>query len=181
MGRSGELLGEQPKAAGASMIVKLTNFLVLDAFKISGLRGISSCVVVPVATGMALSLTLLALKQSKPNAKYVLWPRIDQKTCLKCIITAGLVPIVIHNRLEGDEVRTDIGLLEEEIKLKEPENILCVLSTTSCFTPRAIDRVIEIAILCARYNIGHIINNAYGLQSSKCTHLISEAFLQEYR
>ncbi len=35
--------------------------------------------------------------------------------------------------------------------------------------------VVEIAKLCKSYDIPHVINNAYGLQSSKCMHLISEA------
>ena len=43
----------------------------------------------PVATGMSLVMTLLTLKQQRPGAKYVIWPRIDQKSCFKCILTAG--------------------------------------------------------------------------------------------
>jgi hypothetical protein len=26
------------------------------------------------------------------SAQYVIWPRIDQKTCLKAIVTAGMTP-----------------------------------------------------------------------------------------
>jgi O-phospho-L-seryl-tRNASec:L-selenocysteinyl-tRNA synthase len=37
IGRSGELSAEQPKAAGSSLILKLTHYLVLDALKLSGL------------------------------------------------------------------------------------------------------------------------------------------------
>ncbi len=48
--------------------------------------------------------------------------------------------MVIPNRLEGDEVRTDLEALEREIKEKGAESILCILSTTSCFAPRAPDR-----------------------------------------
>lgn len=33
----------------------------------------------------------------------------------------------------------------------------------------------QVAVLCSRYNIPHIINNAYGLQSTRCMHLIQEA------
>ena len=43
---------------------------------------------VPVATGMALTLVLLALKQRKPSATKVIWPRIDQKTCVKCVMVS---------------------------------------------------------------------------------------------
>lgn len=50
----------------------------------------SSCFVVPMATGMSIALSLLSLKQKRPNAKYVLWPRIDQKSCIKSIVTSGL-------------------------------------------------------------------------------------------
>ena len=34
-------------------------------------------------------MTLLTLKEQRPGAKYVIWPRIDQKSCFKCILTAG--------------------------------------------------------------------------------------------
>ena len=47
------------------------------------------CVLIPVATGMAMMLVLLTLKQLRPKAKYVLWPRIDQKSCFKCMVSAG--------------------------------------------------------------------------------------------
>jgi O-phospho-L-seryl-tRNASec:L-selenocysteinyl-tRNA synthase len=54
-------------------------------------------------------------------------------------------------------------------------SILCVISTTSCFAPRAADRVVEIAQICQEFGIAHIINNAYGLQASKLTHLVEQA------
>jgi hypothetical protein len=50
-----------------------------------GIQGDMHYMVLPLATGMALSMTLFALQKSRPNAKRVLWPRIDQKTCLKAI------------------------------------------------------------------------------------------------
>ena len=28
--------------------------------------------------------------------------------------------------------------------------------------------------MCAEYNVPHVVNNAYGVQSSKCLHLIEE-------
>lgn len=55
--------------------------------------------------------------------------------------------------------------------------IACVLSVTSCFAPRAPDDIPAIAELCASYDIPHIVNNAYGTQSSKCMHLIHSATL----
>ena len=54
--------------------------------------------------------------------------------------------------------------LAAEITRLGPDNILCVCSTTSCFAPRGVDRVEEIAQLCKEQGIGHVINNAYGLQ-----------------
>lgn len=48
--------------------------------------------------------------------------------------------MVIQNLLEGDELRTDLGAVEQKIQELGAENILCVHSTTSCFAPRVPDR-----------------------------------------
>ena len=49
----------------------------------------AAALIVPMATGMTLVLCMLTFRQFRPNAKYVLWPRIDQKSCFKSIVTAG--------------------------------------------------------------------------------------------
>ncbi|XP_077445088.1 O-phosphoseryl-tRNA(Sec) selenium transferase isoform X2 [Stigmatopora argus] len=174
IGRSGDIAAVQPKAAGSSLLNKLTNSLVLDILKISGVLSVKSCFVVPMATGMSLTLCFLTLRHRRPNARYILWPRIDQKSCFKAMITAGFIPVVVENSLEGDELRTDVEEAERKILELGAENILCVHSTTSCFAPRTPDRLEELATMCAKWNIPHIVNNAYGVQSSKCMHLIQE-------
>lgn len=98
------------------------------------------CIVIPVATGMALSLCLLTLRKHKPNAKYVIWSRIDQKSCFKCIITAGYTPVVIETKLVDEHFETDLDLMKQEIQTLGVENILCLFSTTSCFAPRYSDK-----------------------------------------
>ena len=55
-----------------------------------GVQSVKGCLTVPVATGMALVLSMLAMKERNRQAKYVIWPRIDQKSCFKSILTAGL-------------------------------------------------------------------------------------------
>jgi len=175
IGRSGDITAVQPKAAGSSVLMKLTNSLVLDAIKISGIQSTTACFVVPTATGMALVLCMLALRHRRPKAKYVIWPRIDQKACFKAIITAGFEPVVIENVLEGDELRTDLDAIQQKIDELGAENVLCVYTTTSCFTPRTPDKLEEVAKLCKESDIAHLINNAYGIQLSKCTHLIQQA------
>ena len=50
--------------------------------------------------------------------------------------------------------------------LEDPEykgKVLCVISTTSCFAPRAIDSVVDIAIATKKAEVFHVVNNAYGL------------------
>lgn len=84
-------------------------------------------------------------------------------------------PVVIETVTSGDELRTDLNAIEHQIVTLGPESISCILTTTSCFAPRASDSVEQVAILCSRYNIPHVINNAYGLQSSRCMHIIQEA------
>ena len=65
-------------------------------YYVIGTVHVKHCIVVPVATGMALVLTMLTLRSLRPNAKYVIWPRIDQKSCFKSIITAGNVLLVFN-------------------------------------------------------------------------------------
>ncbi|XP_020848063.1 O-phosphoseryl-tRNA(Sec) selenium transferase [Phascolarctos cinereus] len=174
IGRSGDVAAEQPKAAGSSLLNKIANLLVLDIVRLAGVRSVADCFVVPVATGMSLTLCFLTLRHKRPKAKYIIWPRIDQKSSFKSMITAGFEPVVVENVLEGDEIRTDLKEVEAKIKELGADNILCVHSTTSCFAPRVPDRLEELAVICANYDIPHIVNNAYGVQSSKCMHLIQQ-------
>jgi len=227
IGRSGDIAEVQPKAAGSSLIAKLTNILATYAItRICGFSSLKHGQVLPMATGMSLALSMMALKSAckneKPNAKYVIWPRIDQKSCFKCIFVAGLIPIVIENRLVpssggsrvGCQIETDTAAVEEAIATHGAENILCVLSTTryvhlplvycivlhcivlrrhmnvdllmlwfkskhcctcSCFAPRRPDKIDEIAKLCAHHGVGHVVNNAYGLQCTSIAKLVNRA------
>ncbi len=175
IGRSGDINAIQPKAAGSSLMLKLTEYLALDALRAMGLQFIESLLVMPLATGMTISIVLLTLQKLKPNAKYVIWPRIDQKTCLKCIISANLTPISIEGIIEKDEIHTNIDLIKEKIKEFGSENILAIISTTSCFAPRVPDNVKEIALICKESNLFHLVNNAYGLQCSKIMYELNQA------
>lgn len=175
IGRSGDIGEVQPKAVGSSLLIKLANALLLDTIRLMGVNNSAGCFMVPMATGMSLVLCMLTLKQERPGAKFVLWSRIDQKACFKCIITAGLQPIIIETGLSGDELRTDLVNMEAQMATLGSDNIVCVLTTTSCFAPRASDSLEQVAVLCSRYNIPHLVNNAYGLQSSRIMHLIQEA------
>jgi O-phospho-L-seryl-tRNASec:L-selenocysteinyl-tRNA synthase len=162
----------------------------------TGITRAEKALVVPMATGMTMALFLMYIRSVRPNATYVIWPRIDQKTCLKCIKTAGsylqeelclvrkflifsrfagYIPIIIENKLEGDELRTDIDGIKKAIVEHGASTIACIISTTSCFAPRGYDRVPEIAQIAQEHNIMHLVNNAYGLQASKCTHAVNEA------
>ena len=51
IGRSGDLTEVQPKAAGSSLINKLTNSMMLDIIKLSGVNSVKDCFLVPMATG----------------------------------------------------------------------------------------------------------------------------------
>ena len=129
IGRSGDIAEEQPKAAGSSLLYKLTNNLAQDALRRAGATGVCDALALPLATGMSLTLCLLALRQTRPGAQYVVWPRIDQKSCLKAIAAAGCVPLVVENLLEGDELRTDVAGVREKIASVGAEQVLCVLAT----------------------------------------------------
>ena len=53
---------------------------------------------------------------------------------------AGFEALVVENRLEGDELRTDLEEIERLVEEKGAESICCVMTTTSCFAPRVPDR-----------------------------------------
>lgn len=178
IGRSGDIAEVQPKAAGSSIIYILTTYLVRHALQISGLSPaiVENCLIVPMATGLTLTMSMLTLKAQATNfnCKYVIWPRIDQKSCFKSILTAGLTPLIVENVIENDTMHTNIDAIRVLIE-QYGDEILCVLSTTSCFAPRQPDLVDEIAKLCKEANIGHVINNAYGLQCEYISKLINRA------
>ena len=57
-----------------------------------------------------------------------------------CCVPPGYEPVVVENVLEGDELRTDVRAMEEQLQRLGHENVACVLTTTSCFAPRGLDR-----------------------------------------
>jgi O-phospho-L-seryl-tRNASec:L-selenocysteinyl-tRNA synthase len=66
IGRSGDIAAEQPKAAGSSLLAKLASLLAADALEAAGLWEVGAALVVPLATGMAITATLLALRGTLP-------------------------------------------------------------------------------------------------------------------
>jgi O-phospho-L-seryl-tRNASec:L-selenocysteinyl-tRNA synthase len=281
IGRSGDIAEVQPKAAGSSLLLKLTNYLALDLLRRAGAPSLCAALTLPLATGMSITLVLLALRKLRPGATHVLWPRLDQKACLKAILAAGLTPVVVDGVVRGDQVsaalasggqgrvcargtpsrahptlcilrcgqsllgpspspqalmgcslcpvstlacrhaveapqrsehpgqrrvaatcslpsrrsiphtrpfplarsarrapallccaartapfqiETDVDAIRAHMQALGPSAVLCVLSTTSCFAPRAPDNVLALARLCASEDVPHVVNNAYGVQ-----------------
>lgn len=140
-----------------------------------GIRSIKKCILLPMATGMSMMLCLLTLKSQRVDSKYVLWSRIDQKSCFKCMITANLVPVIIDTIRNEDELQTNMTEFENQINKLGSHNIVCIVSTSSCFAPRGCDDIEALAILAKKHNIPHVINNAYGLQTTFLTHQIEQA------
>lgn len=124
---------------------------------------------------MTISLVLLALASYRPGCKVVMWLRIDQKTCLKSIYTAGCTAHVVSNKMEGDNVVTDLEGLAAAIAQVGADNVLAVISTTSCFAPRRPDDVKGVARLCRDVQIPHVVNHAYGLQDAQTNKLMCSA------
>lgn len=188
IGRSGDVLAIQPKAAGSTLLQQLTHRILIHVFKILGL-GVFKCIILPVATGMAMTLSLLYLRSLRKDCKYVVFLRIDQKSCLKSVFTAGLEPVVVENRImslddfynkdvQDDEIyglECDLSNLEAVLQRYKEGEILTILSTTSCFAPREPDDIIEIGKLARKYKTFHLVNNAYGLQCQKTIDMINKA------
>jgi O-phospho-L-seryl-tRNASec:L-selenocysteinyl-tRNA synthase len=178
MGRSGDIIEPQPKAVGSTVLVKLTLLLALDAIRRgSGLNPKDSAahgILLPLCTGMSISLVLSSLREIYPKKGIVLWSRIDQKSCFKAIQSAGLHCIVVPTKQDGDEVVTDLAALAAALD-EHGGMVLAVITTTSCFAPRVPDKVDEVAKLCQIKKVHHIVNNAYGLQSVGTSKSINRA------
>lgn len=164
IGRSGDITEIQPKAAGSTLIGQICNDMVLSVIRSIGVPSLQKCIVVPLATGMGMLLCLRTFHRMRPEAKYVIWPRLDQKSCFKCILTAGLIPVVIKNEMKDDGLIGCLEDIERNINEFGPKSIVCVLSTVSSFAPKHSDNVVEIGGLCKKYDIPHLVNNAYGIQ-----------------
>jgi O-phospho-L-seryl-tRNASec:L-selenocysteinyl-tRNA synthase len=52
----------------------------------------------------------------------------------------GYEAVVIENVLEGDMLRTNLDAIEGKITELGADKVACILTTTSCFAPRAIDK-----------------------------------------
>ena len=62
IGRSGDVAAIQPKAAGSSLINKTCNAMLLDFLKrVCNIRAAKRCALLPMATGMTLALSLIAI------------------------------------------------------------------------------------------------------------------------
>ena len=64
--------------------------------------------------------------------RYVIWSRIDQKSCFKSILTAGLEPVVVELSKRGEELVTDLDAIREEVAKLGPDNVLAVMTCTRC-------------------------------------------------
>ena len=177
IGRSGDVAAEQPKAAGSSLLNKLTNLLVADAMRIAGLEDMGPALVLPLATGMTLTLVLLAVKSKRPKtATKVVWCRLDQKTCVKAVLSAGLELVVVSPKLVGDQLCTDLDAVRAAVEAAGPANVCCVVTSTSCFAPRAGDACSDVAKMCAELDVGHVVNNAYGVQATALCKEVTRAW-----
>ncbi|MFX1480259.1 MAG: O-phosphoseryl-tRNA(Sec) selenium transferase [Promethearchaeota archaeon] len=175
VGRSGFLTAPQPKAPGGSIMYEISNYLARDILRNFGLPNVTEAIVVPLCTGMSLSLTLGALRPEEENnsniRRTVLVPQIDHKSLLKSIEFMGLKPKIVNGRIFGDAVRIPI----EEIETNIDNDCYAIISLTSFFPPREPDNVKEISKLAKKNNLVHIIINAYGVQSPEWMKLIRSA------
>ena len=83
----------------------------------------------------------------------------------------------MEEKLVGDALTTDVEAIDKVLR-ERSEEILCVLTTSSCFAPRVPDSLEAVSQLCKKYDVAHVLNNAYGLQCSKIANAIKESMRQ---
>ena len=52
----------------------------------------------------------------------------------------GFEPVIVENILEGDQLVTDVEAIRRHVESVGADSVLCVMTTTSCFAPRSVDR-----------------------------------------
>lgn len=62
-------MANQPKAAGSSLLVQLTKYLTVSALHLMHYEFVEEVLLLPLATGMALTMALLTLKEQKPQVR----------------------------------------------------------------------------------------------------------------
>jgi len=176
VGRSGFLTAPQPKAPGGSIMYELSNYLARNILRKFGLPNIKDAIVVPLCTGMSLSLTLGALSSDGGEhdlnfKRTVIVPQIDHKSILKSIDLMGFKTKIIRGKIFGDAVRIPV----EDIKSNLDEDCFAIISLTSFFPPREPDNIKEISKFAKENELVHIVINAYGVQSPEWMNLIRSA------
>ncbi|MFX1479590.1 MAG: O-phosphoseryl-tRNA(Sec) selenium transferase [Promethearchaeota archaeon] len=176
VGRSGFLTAPQPKAPGGSLMYEISNYLARDTLRNFGLPNIKEAIVVPLCTGMSLSLTLGALRpdsnENNSNTKRtVLIPQIDHKSLLKSIEFMGFKKKIVKGKIFGDAVKIPI----EDIESNVDKDCYAIISITSFFPPREPDDIKNISKIAQEKDIIHIVINAYGVQSPEWMKLIRSA------
>lgn len=66
---------------------------------------------------------------------------------------------MIENCLDGDELRTDVAEIDRQITALKPESIAAVMTTTSCFAPRGIDKLEDVGLMC--HTDIFLVNDSY--------------------
>jgi len=172
IGRSGFLTAPQPKAPGGSIMYEISNYLARDILRNFGLPNVKEAIVVPLCTGMSLSLTLAAFRPDGNEIKRtVLVPQLDHKSLLKSIELMGLKPKIISGKIFGDAVRIPV----EDIETNIDNDCYAIISITSFFPPREPDNLKEISKIAQEKNLVHIIINAYGVQNPEWMKMIRSA------
>jgi O-phospho-L-seryl-tRNASec:L-selenocysteinyl-tRNA synthase len=136
---------------------ELTNYLATNFLKKFGLPNINKAIVVPLCTGMSLSLCLGALRPDEnDNRRTLIVPQIDHKSLIKAIDLMAIRQKIIPGKIFGDAVRIPI----EDIKSSLDDDCFGIVSITSFFPPRENDDIKEISKFAKENDLVHIIINA---------------------
>lgn len=183
IGRSGDILAAQPKAAGGSLIQSICNKVVLSLLRSIGLPNIRNAICVPFGTGMSIGMAIRGIsnyyKQDLRQKPLILMPRIDHKSPIKGIEYIGcnthLVPSEFGKNIFAPEgVYVSIEAIKREYEVFK-DQISGIVSTTTFFAPRVPDDIKNIAKFAKEHNLIHVINNAYGVQSPEIMKIIRQS------
>lgn len=89
---------------------------------------------------------------------------------------SGFIPVILNPSSKTNNCENKLDILLEKINIIDAKNICSIISSTNCSLPREADDIGNIAKICRKYEIAHIIINEDGLQNAETMLTIKEAY-----
>ena len=78
-------------------------------------------------------------------------------------------------RAPNNKEERGLDAVHAAVEAAGPSNVCRVITSPSCFAPRSADACSDVAKMCDALDVGHVINNAYGIQAAQLCKEVTHA------